>query len=67
MANTVFLIQAISRKKKGQMVQILTHCNAAGSAVWIGDSDLADLSSSSKGIPVHVWVDEPGRGTRARA
>jgi methylthioribose-1-phosphate isomerase len=55
----VELIEAISRKKNGDPVNILTHCNAG----WLACVDFGTVTSSiffayDKGIPVHVWVDE---------
>jgi len=53
------LIEAISEKKKGDTVNILTHCNAG----WLAFVDYGSASSPiyaahDKGIKVHVWVDE---------
>jgi len=53
------LIQAISKKKNGNPVNILTHCNAG----WLATVDWGTATSPiyqahEKGIPVHVWVDE---------
>ncbi len=53
------LIEAISRKKKGRPVNILTHCNAG----WLACLDHGTATSPiyrahDRGIPVHVWVDE---------
>jgi methylthioribose-1-phosphate isomerase len=53
------LIEAISRKKKGAPVNILTHCNAG----WLACIDYGTVTApiylaQEKGIPVHVWVDE---------
>jgi methylthioribose-1-phosphate isomerase len=53
------LIEAISRKKKGAPVNILTHCNAG----WLACIDYGTVTAPiylahEKGIPVHVWVDE---------
>ena len=54
------LIQAIAAKKKpGERVNILTHCNAG----WIACVDWGTATSPiyqahDAGIPVHVWVDE---------
>ena len=53
------IIEAISRKKKGEPVNILTHCNAG----WLACIDYGTVTAPiylarEKGIPVHVWVDE---------
>jgi methylthioribose-1-phosphate isomerase len=53
------LIEKISRKKKGEPVNILTHCNAG----WLACVDYGTVTAPiyfahDKGIPVHVWVDE---------
>jgi methylthioribose-1-phosphate isomerase len=55
----VKLLEAISRKKKGAPVNILTHCNAG----WLACIDYGTVTAPiylahEKGIPVHVWVDE---------
>jgi len=53
------LIEKISKKKKGDPVNILTHCNAG----WLACIDYGTVTAPiyfahNKGIPVHVWVDE---------
>jgi methylthioribose-1-phosphate isomerase len=53
------LIEAISKKKKGEAVNILTHCNAG----WLACIDYGTVTAPiylahEKGIHVHVWVDE---------
>jgi methylthioribose-1-phosphate isomerase len=54
------LIRAIAeRKKPGERVNILTHCNAG----WIACVDWGTATAPiymahDAGIPVHVWVDE---------
>ncbi|WP_069789735.1 S-methyl-5-thioribose-1-phosphate isomerase [Cyanobacterium sp. IPPAS B-1200] len=53
------LIQALSEKKQGDTVNILTHCNAG----WLGCVDNGTATSPiyeahRKGLKVHVWVDE---------
>jgi methylthioribose-1-phosphate isomerase len=55
----VKLIENISKKKKGEPVNILTHCNAG----WLACIDYGTVTAPiyfahEKGIPVHVWVDE---------
>jgi len=53
------LIEAISKKKNGQPVNILTHCNAGWLACidW-GTATAPIYKAFQKQIPVHVWVDE---------
>ena len=53
------LIEAISKEKNGQPVNILTHCNAGWLACidW-GTATAPIYKAFLKGIPVHVWVDE---------
>src|ERR1043166_4748632 len=54
------LIERIAAtKKKGEPVNVLTHCNAG----WLATVDWGTATSPiyqahDKGIPVHVWVDE---------
>lgn len=53
------LIEAISRKKKGETVNILTHCNAGWIAcIDYGTATAPIYAAFDKGINVHVWVDE---------
>jgi methylthioribose-1-phosphate isomerase len=53
------LIEEISRKKKGETVNILTHCNAGWLAFVDHGSALSPVyAAHEKGIKVHVWVDE---------
>lgn len=53
------LIEAISRKKNGAPVNILTHCNAGWLAcIDYGTATAPVYLAHEKGIPVHVWVDE---------
>ena len=53
------LIEAISKKKNGQPVNILTHCNAGWLACidW-GTATAPIYKAFQKQIPIHVWVDE---------
>ena len=53
------LIEEISRKKSGQPVNILTHCNAGWLACidW-GTATAPIYKAFQKNIPLHVWVDE---------
>ena len=53
------LIEAVSQNKKGETVNVLTHCNAG----WLATIDWGTATSPiyhafEKGIKVHVWVDE---------
>ncbi|KAF0189198.1 MAG: S-methyl-5-thioribose-1-phosphate [Desulfobulbaceae bacterium] len=53
------LIEAISRKKNGAPVNILTHCNAGWLAfVDYGSATAPIYAARDAGIAVHVWVDE---------
>ena len=53
------LIEEISRKKNGQPINILTHCNAGWLACidW-GTATAPIYKAFQKNIPLHVWVDE---------
>ena len=53
------LIEELSRKKNGNIVNILTHCNAG----WLATVDYGTATAPiylafNKGIKIHVWVDE---------
>lgn len=53
------LIEAVSLRKKGDPVNILTHCNAGWLAcIDFGTATAPIYKAHEKGIPVHVWVDE---------
>lgn len=53
------LIKSISKKKNGEPVQILTHCNAGRLAcVELGTATAPMYLAHEVGIPIHVWVDE---------
>jgi methylthioribose-1-phosphate isomerase len=56
----VKLIEAIAAKKKpGEPVNVLTHCNAGWLAtVDVGTATAAIYAAHGQGLPVHVWVDE---------
>lgn len=57
--NGLQLIEAISRQKGGERVNILTHCNAGWLAfVDYGSATAPIYAAHDKNIPVHVWVDE---------
>ena len=55
----VGIIEAISERKNGAPVNILTHCNAGWLATvdW-GTATAPIYKAVAKGIRVHVWVDE---------
>jgi methylthioribose-1-phosphate isomerase len=53
------LIEAIAARKRGEPVNVLTHCNAG----WLATVDWGTATAPiylahDKGIAVHVWVDE---------
>ncbi len=53
------LIAGIARRKGGQRVNILTHCNAGWLAfVDYGSATAPIYAAVAAGIDVHVWVDE---------
>lgn len=53
------LIEELGRRKGGQPVNILTHCNAGWLAcVDYGTATAPIYTAHDRGIPVHVWVDE---------
>ncbi len=53
------LIEEISRRKGGEPVNVLTHCNAGWLAfVDYGSATAPIYAAHDMGIPVHVWVDE---------
>lgn len=55
----VSVIEAISKKKNGDAVNILTHCNAGWLAfVDYGSATAPIYEAFDKGIKIHVWVDE---------
>ncbi len=53
------LIENISRRKSGDTVNVLTHCNAGSLATinW-GTATAPVYFAQQQGIKVHVWVDE---------
>ena len=53
------IIEELAAKKKGDVVNILTHCNAGmlGCIEW-GTITSPIYHAIQKGIKVHVWVDE---------
>ncbi|MDX1707197.1 MAG: S-methyl-5-thioribose-1-phosphate isomerase [Desulfobacterales bacterium] len=53
------LIEAISRRKQGQTVNVLTHCNAGWLAcIEHGTATAPIYAAFDRGIDLHVWVDE---------
>ncbi len=55
----VGLIEAISQRKGGEVVNVLTHCNAGWLAfVDYGSATAPIYAAHDRGIKVHVWVDE---------
>jgi methylthioribose-1-phosphate isomerase len=53
------IIEELAKKKNGETVNILTHCNAGmlGCIEW-GTISSPIYQAVQKGIKVHVWVDE---------
>lgn len=53
------IIENLAEKKKGEVINILTHCNAGmlGCIEW-GTITSPIYQAVQKGIKVHVWVDE---------
>ncbi len=55
----VDIIEQISTRKKGGVVNILTHCNAGWLAfVDYGSATAPIYEAFKRGIDLHVWVDE---------
>ena len=55
----VSLIEKISNAKRGETVNILTHCNAGWLAcIDYGTATAPIYFAHDKGIKLHVWVDE---------
>lgn len=55
----VKIIEEISKRKNGETVNILTHCNAGWLAfVDYGSATAPIYEAFERGINVHVWVDE---------
>lgn len=53
------LLEAISRRKSGGPINVLTHCNAGALATinW-GTATAPIYLAHQRGLDVHVWVDE---------
>lgn len=57
--NGLKIIKEISKKKKGERVNILTHCNAGWLAFVDYGSALSPIyAAHDAGFDIHVWVDE---------
>src|SRR3954470_13309004 len=57
--NGLKLIEDIAARKKGEPVNVLTHCNAGWLAtVDVGTATAPIYTAHDMGIAVHVWVDE---------
>lgn len=57
--NGLKIIEEISKKKKGETVNILTHCNAGWLAFVDYGSALSPIYAAHDiGLDIHVWVDE---------
>src|SRR5215213_5758111 len=53
------LVRRIAEEKRGEPVNILTHCNAGWLAfVDYGSATGPIYAAHDAGVPVHVWVDE---------
>ena len=53
------LIEEIARRKKGEPVNVLTHCNAGWLAtVDVGTATAPIYLAHDNGVKLHVWVDE---------
>jgi methylthioribose-1-phosphate isomerase len=57
--NGFSLLEEISRKKGGDTVHVLTHCNAGSLAtINYGTATAPIYIAQQRGVDVHVWVDE---------
>jgi len=57
--NGVTLLEEISKRKAGDTVNVLTHCNAGSLAtINYGTATAPIYIAQQRGIEVHVWVDE---------
>lgn len=55
----VSIIEELNKKKDGETVNILTHCNAGWLAfVDYGSATAPIYEAHERGIKIHVWVDE---------
>ena len=58
-AGLPILQKIAARKKPGERVNVLTHCNAGWLAtVDLGTATAPIYTAHDAGIPIHVWVDE---------
>ncbi len=58
-AGLALLREIAARKRPGEPVNVLTHCNAGWLAtVDVGTATAPIYAAHDAGIPVHVWVDE---------
>ncbi len=58
-SNGAALLGQLSQNKKGEVLNILTHCNAGWLATVDWGTALAPIyKAHSEGIALHVWVDE---------
>lgn len=57
--NGLKIIEKISKEKKGEVVNILTHCNAGALAcIDLGTATAPMYEAKKRGIKIHIWVDE---------
>jgi methylthioribose-1-phosphate isomerase len=57
--NGLPLIEAIAARKKGERVNVLTHCNAGWlAAVDVGTATAPIYLAYDQGVPIHVFADE---------
>ncbi|MCB8963709.1 MAG: S-methyl-5-thioribose-1-phosphate isomerase [Bacteroidales bacterium] len=55
----VDIIERISKAKRGEVVNVLTHCNAGWLAfVDYGTATAPIYEAHHRGVKIHVWVDE---------
>ena len=55
----VDLVETVSRRKAGETVNILTHCNAGWLAtIEYGTATAPIYVAHEQGLKIHVWVDE---------
>jgi methylthioribose-1-phosphate isomerase len=55
----VVLLEEIARRKPGETINVLTHCNAGSLAtINYGTATAPIYFAQQRGIDVHVWVDE---------
>jgi methylthioribose-1-phosphate isomerase len=55
----VVLLEEIARRKPGETIYVLTHCNAGSLAtINYGTATAPIYFAQQRGIDIHVWVDE---------